>query len=394
MNKSLRWILTAAVLIVLAAVALRAVQQRRATPPPAAPTAAAVELELTDADLATVQRVELQRTLDISGSVKAVRSAVVKAKVAAEVRTIAAREGEAVTRGQVLVQLDTTELDWKLRQAEQTAGAARAQLDIARRALENNRALVTQGFISATALDTAVANEAAANSNLQAALAAVELARKARSDAVLVAPLGGIVSQRLVQPGERVGVDARLLEIVDLSQLELEAAVPPEDVVSLQVGAPATLDVDGLERLVTARVARIAPAAQAGSRAVMVYFAIDGHPALRQGLFARGRVELERRSERAVPASAIRTDQAQPYLLVVEGERIVRREVRPGAAGVAGGVTMRAIGDVLPEGTRVLAGAVGSVREGTPVRLAAVAPAAAPASAPGTSATGAQPVSR
>jgi hypothetical protein len=95
-----------------------------------------------------------------------------------------------------------------------------------------------------------------------------------------------------------------------------------------------------------------------------------------------------------VPASAIRTDQAQPYLLVVEGERIVRREVRPGAAGVAGGVTMRAIGDVLPEGTRVLAGAVGSVREGTPVRLAAVAPAAAPASAPGTSATGAQPVSR
>jgi RND family efflux transporter MFP subunit len=394
MNKSLRWILAAAVLIVLAAVALRAVQQRRAAAPPAAPTAAAVELELTDADLATVQRLELRRTLDISGSVKAVRSAVVKAKVAAEVRSIAAREGEPVKRGQVLVQLDTTELDWKLRQAEQTAGAARAQLDIARRTLENNRALVTQGFISATALDTAVSNEAAAQSNLQAALAAVELARKARSDAVLAAPIDGIVSQRLVQPGERVGVDARLLEIVDLSQLELEAAVPPEDVVSLQIGAPATLDVDGLDRTVTARVARIAPAAQAGSRAVMVYLAIDGHPALRQGLFARGRVELERRNERAVPASAIRTDRAQPYLLVVEGERIVRREVRPGAAGVADGVAMRAIGDALPEGTRVLAGAVGSVREGTPVRLTAVAPATASASAPATPAAGAQPTSR
>jgi RND family efflux transporter MFP subunit len=373
MKRTLPWIVP---LLVIAAVGLlvaRAQQSRGAAPPGALPAAV---LELSDADLVTVQYTELTRSLEVSGSLKAVTSAAVKARVAGEVRSVAVREGETVRRGQLLVEMETTELDWRLRQAEQTASAARAQLDISRRTLQNNRALVAQGFISATALDNSAANEAAAQANLQAALAAVEIARKARADAVLTAPISGIVSQRLVEPGERAGVDARLLEIVDLSRIELEAAVPAEDVGALRIGASAVLRVDGIGEAIAARVARINPSAQPGSRAVMVYVAVDPHPALRQGLFARGRVELERRSVLAVPTSAIRTDQARPYVLVVEGERIVRRFVDPGPIGEAAGRTLREVGATLPEGTRLLAGEVGAVSDGTPVRLTRLAASA------------------
>jgi RND family efflux transporter MFP subunit len=307
--------------------------------------------------------------------------------VAAEVKSLTVREGDAVKRGQVLGQLDTTELDWKLRQAEQTASSTRAQADIAKRTLENNRALVAQGFISPTGLETSVSNDLAAQANLQAAMAAVELARKARGDSSLVSPIAGLVSQRLVQVGERVSVDAKLLEIVDLSRLELEAAIAPEDVVALDIGRPAALQVDGIAQPVTARVARINPSAQVGSRSVMVYLALDPQPALRQGLFAKGRIATAAKTALAVPLSAVRTDQSLPYVLQVVDDKAQLNPVQLGQRGEVDGQPWVEIVLGLSDGARVLAGTAGLVRDGTPVRIVPVAaPAALPALAAASSA--------
>jgi membrane fusion protein, multidrug efflux system len=354
------------------------VQQVQAT---AAPRAAAV-LELAASDLLTVRRADLTRTLEVSGSLVAVNSAFVKARVAAEVKAVSVREGDSVRVGQVLAQLDTTEFDWRLRQAEQQAQAARAQLDIAQRALQNNRSLVSQGFISATALENAVSTEAGAQATLQAAMAGVELARKARADATVSAPIAGQIAQRLVQPGERVPVDARLLEIVDLSRLELQASVPPESAGLLRVGATARLRVDGIDGHVGARVMRINPSAQAGSRSVLAYLELDANPALRQGLFARGSIELERRQALLVPLSAVRTDQAQPYALKLDGKQVAQRPLSLGQRGQAGSDEAVEVLQGLAEGDQVLVGSLGAVRDGAAVRITELRPVAAPADAP------------
>lgn len=391
MKRWLRWTFSLTAVALLAAGGARVITARKAQEalPAAAPKAAA--LALVPDDLVTVRMAELTRTLEVSGSLVAVNSAFVKARVAAEVKSVAVREGDSVRAGQVLMQLDTTEFDWRLRQAEQQAQAARSQLDIAQRALQNNRALVSQGFISATVLDNAVSTEAGAQATLQAALAGVELARKARSDATVNAPIGGLIAQRLVQPGERVPVDAKLLEIVDLSRLELQASVAPEDAGLLQVGATGRLKVDGIEDEVLARVVRINPSAQPGSRSVIAYLELQPHPALRQGLFARGRIELERRRALLLPQSALRSDQAEPYVLKLDGTRVVQRVLGTGMRGQSGSVEAVEVLRGLSDGDRVLAGSVGSVRDGTAVRLpeetleAAVAtqPAVAPPDAGG-----------
>ncbi len=375
MKRHLKWIIPLLVVLLIGALVARALLARKAEQAAAAPSArSTLALDLAPSDVVVARTVALGRTLEVSGGLKAVNSALVKAKVAAELRTLTVREGDRVKAGQVLGQLDTTELDWRLRQAEQTASSARAQLDIAKRTLENNRALVAQGFISPTGLETSVSNEAAAQANHLAAMAAVELARKARADGTLVAPISGLVSQRLAQPGERVAVDARIVEIVDLSRLELEAAVAPEDVVALALGQTAALQVDGLIEPVNARVARINPSAQSGSRSVLVYLAIDANPALRQGLFARGRVAVSQSQVLAVPLAAVRTDLSQPYVLQVQDGKAVLKTVTLGARGDVGGQPWVAIAGGLSEGATVLTGTAGSVRDGTPVRL--VGPAA------------------
>jgi RND family efflux transporter MFP subunit len=364
-----RWALALMLLALTAAGAVRLLGAHRAAPAAAAPAKAPAALELAATDLLPVQRGELSVALEISGTLVAVNSAFVKARVAAEVKSVAVREGDAVRAGQVLAQLDTAEFDWKLRQAEQQAQAARAQLEIAQRALQNNRSLVTQGFISATALENAVSTEAGAQATLQAALAAVELARKARADATVTAPIAGFVAQRLVQPGERVPVDARLLEIVDLSRMELQASVPPEDAGLLRVGAPARLAVDGIAAGVGARVVRINPSAQPGSRSVIAYLALEPDPALRQGLFARGSIELERRQALLLPTGAVRNDQARPYALRLEGEQLRQRPLKLGQRGRAAAEEAVEVLDGLNEGDRVLAGHVGLLRDGAAVRV-------------------------
>jgi len=376
MTRSVKFVLAVLVIGALA-LGLRLVQGRRSdattAPPGAAASAPVVALDLRAGDLVLAQVADLSRTQALSGSVRAVSTAVVKAKVAGELRHLGPREGDSVRAGQVVGDIDATEFELRVKQAAQQAEAARAQVDIARRQLDNNRALVAQGFISATALDTSVANHAAAQASLQAALAAADLARKAQADTVLQSPISGTVSQRLAQPGERVAVDARVLEVLDLGRLELEAALPAADAGLLRPGATAELNVEGLPDPVSAQVVRLNPATQAGTRAVLVYLRLQPAPGLRVGLFAHGTVALEQRRVLSLPLSAVRLDDALPYVVVLDGSALRRRTVKTGARGLVDRVESVEITDGLRDGERVLRGSLGTVRDGTPARLVAAA---------------------
>ena len=385
MKRWLKWLIPVLAVLLIAAFVARSVKARKTEQAAlSAALATPAVLELNATDLVVARQQDMQRTLAVSGGLKAVNSAFVKAKVAAEVKSLTVREGDSVKAGQVIGALDTTEYDLRLRQAEQTALAAKTQVDIAQRTLANNRALVAQGFISATGLETSISMEASAQASYLASAAAVSLARKTKADARLVSPIGGIVSQRLVQPGERVAIDAKLVEVVDLSRMELEAAMAPEDVVNVRVGQIARLEVDGRAQPLAARVSRINPSTQAGTRSVMVYLATDPSTdtasGLRQGLFARGTIALERQSALLVPASAVRIDQARPYVLAVVDGKVAQRSVTLGARGEISvdGRTEAAVellADALTPGTTLLRGSVGQVRDGTPVKLPAAADA-------------------
>jgi RND family efflux transporter MFP subunit len=372
----LKWLLLAALAVALALGVIRAINKRNATQAEAQAAAQALQkaavFRLSPSDVVTLQSQRLSQTVGISGSIKAVQSAVIKAKTPGEISGLSKREGESVTEGEILARIDSTEAKARVRQAEQQAAAAKAQLDIAQRTQDNNQSLVQKGFISATALETATANLAAARANHQAALAALDIARKSLGDTTLRSPLAGQISARLVQNGERVGIDARVLEVLDLSAFELEAAITPADAAAIQPGQKAQLTVEGLQAPVNAEVSRINPNVQAGSRSVLVYLRVPATSGMRQGLFARGQVLTGELEGLALPMSSVRNDKPQPYVQLVREARVIHIPVSLSRQGVMNGEPMLLIGAEstdLKAGDAVLRATAGAIREGTEVAL-------------------------
>ena len=354
---------------------------KRATQSSSLKTNGPVSIELSDGDIAIAQKMTMSQGLPVSGTLKAVRSAMVKARVAGELVLLEVREGDAVKIGQIVARVDNTEYLARQNQNKQQAEAARAQVEVAQRQFDNNNALVNQGFISRTALDTSISNLNGAKASYQAALATLDVATKALDDSVLKAPLNGFVSQRFAQPGERVAPEARIIEIVDLSQLELEATLTSAQAMNVKLGQIAKLNVEGTHEEVSAKVLRINPSTQTGSRSVLIYLGLQSHPMLRQGVFVQGSLGTQKVQAIVVPLESVRSDKTKPYVQAIRDDKVMHIQVELGAKGEANGQAVMALKEI-EEGALLLAPSAGAVRDGTLVTRAPKIP---------TTTTGAKP---
>ena len=390
-------IVIALVVIALAGGIWRALSAKRAQQ--AAATVAAQiqgQIEFSQNDVFTAEIREITQGLAVSGTVKALNYAVIKARVAGELKEITVREGDSVKAGQVLARIDPVEYQRRFEQAQEQASAAKSQMEIAQRQWDTNKALVDQGFISKTALDNSLASFQGAVASHKAAIAGADVARKSLDDSVLRAPFSGVIAVRSAQLGERVGIDAKVLELVDLRQLEVEAPLSPSDSLDVKMGQTAQLQIEDRAELVTAHVTRMSPSAQAGSRSVLVYLTLDQPAGLRHGLFAKGTLGLVKSKVLAVPLTSVRTDHPSPYVQVVEkvGEvtQVRHQTVEMGIRGnEASGKDPQEWVAVkgLAAGSLVLKGQVGAMREGMVVRFTTTNTTATPATAVATPASSA-----
>lgn len=272
-------------------------------------------IELLTSDLIVVTSQALVRGLVFTGSVRALNQATVRAKVSGDIDKVYVREGMSVRQGQVLAHMNTLEAH---AHAEQNI----ASLEIAQRNYANNKRLFDQGFISATAFESAV-------SNLKAAQAAVSLTRKGVNDTVIRAPIAGQIAERNIEPGEKIAADTKLFVIIDPTRLEIEAHIPAEQMSTIAVGQMVRLQIADLP--MTGKVVRINPATAAGSRAVSVYIAMNEVGAVRAGMFAQGEIVLDKRDAALViPLSAVLTHQTQTSVVRVEQGALIYQPVTLG----------------------------------------------------------------
>jgi RND family efflux transporter MFP subunit len=333
---------------------------------------APVVLQFAAGDLAFVAAKPLARWLPVSGTLQPVRQAIVKAKVAGDIRQITIREGETVQAGQMLVRIDTTDLDSKLIDRVGALESAKAQLALAEKTRAMNVRLMNDKFISQNAFDSAESSFSVAQGSVKSMEAQVQLARNALKDAVATAPLAGIVAKRHVQPGEKVAIEAPLVTIVDLKDLEVQAMVPAIDVPELKLGMPVEFAVDGYgERRFTGRVERINPSTEPGTRALIVYVGLPNSDAvLRSGMFATGRIALASSAPvPTLPATAVRMEAGQSYVWVIDNGKLSRRVVSLGRRDDANGIVE--VKSTLAPGLPVLAARFDNLKDGAPALVKA-----------------------
>jgi membrane fusion protein (multidrug efflux system) len=371
MKRAIRYALIG--VVILATVGgFAAVRSKRAGQKPAAAQPVA---EFLQNDLYIVEPGTLEQSLPLTGSLAPLNEATVKAKVAGELVAVTVREGESVKQGQVLARIDLTEVGARVAAREADVAAAKALLVWTEKNRNQQKALLEKSFISQNAFDNVQSNYEVAAAKLRAAEAELVLARKSQGDAVLVAPFSGIVSLRHAQPGERVALDAKVVSIVDLSRLQLEASVPPSAIGQVRVGQTMNFRVEGFgEREFAGRIERINPSATAGSRSISVYAVIDNSEGLlRGGMFAQGALTLSRIDNAlAAPASAVREEIGQTFVYAIEGGVIRRKNVKVGAPGADGRVQVL---EGLAAGDRIVRVNLGSLREGVAARLSGPSPA-------------------
>ena len=366
--------IAAVVLVVLAASAIALRGRQTAADAAAAAKPAGPVAEFLQDDLYIVEPRSLEQTLPLTGSLAPLTEATVRAKVAGELVAVTVREGESVKQGQVLAKIDLTEVQARVAARQADVEATKAQLVWAEKNRGQQKALLDKSFISQSAFDNIQSNFDVAAAKLRSADAELVMVQKQLGDAVLVAPFSGIVSQRLAQPGERVALDAKVLSIVDLSRLQLEASVPPVAIGQVKIGQALNFRVEGFgEREFAGRIERINPSALAGSRSISVYAVIDNSEGLlRGGMFAQGALTLSRvEGALAVPASAVREEIGQTFVYAIEEGLIKRKNVKVGAPDAAGRVQVR---DGLAAGDRIVRVNLGSLKDGVAARLSGPQP--------------------
>lgn len=359
------WWWAGVAVVALAGAVTAALVSRAATQKKAEEDAKAqVTLEFAAREVVRPALAAMPMRIEFSGPLVAPSTAIVRAKAPGTLVSLAVAEGSRVRAGQSLGSIDLADLASRVAERQAMVESARAQLAQAERTHGSNQRLADQDYISPNALEGSRAALQAAKAALDAAQAQLATSRVGLRDAALVAPISGLVSKRHVVPGEKLSAEQPVLTLVDLARLELAGSVATHEVSVLQPGMTVALRIEGVEQPASGTVARIAPAAEAGTRSIGV--AVDvANPKeqYRAGQYAVARVELADTQQRlTLPTAAVTQTAGQDQVWVIDQGRLARRAITTGRRDEARGLVEVLAG--LDAQALVLAARFDNLREG------------------------------
>lgn len=322
-------------------------------------------------NIAVVKAQEIRSGPAVSGNITPEEQASVRAEVGGAVLQTMVEQGRPVSKGQVLARIDDAALRETELAARSAVTTAQNTVDVQKRQVERNEALLKAGAIAERDIELARNQYSAAAAQLANAQAQLVNAQKQLGKATVTAPFNGIVSGRQVSAGDIVQPGAALFTIVNPATMRLEASVPANELSQVRIGVPVDFAVNGYpNRHFTGRITNINPVADPTTRQVRIIASIPNEGnVLVGGLFADGHVSSEVRNAPVIPVAAVDERGLRPFVMRIKNGIVQKAEVE---LGIRDGATETVeVRSGLAPGDTILLGAARGISEKTPVKVSA-----------------------
>ena len=295
----------------------------------AADDGAPVADPVIEVPLATVEQRPAPEMLTLTGTVVADDTSDVASSVPGKVVRVLVDRGQRVKLGEALVQLDAQSATLSATGVRAQLAAAKAQDQMAQEECKRAQALLDKGAITRSQYDREMTGCTAAQQNVEATKAQLNLIGKSIADGVVRAPFAGVISDRWVSPGEWVGPGLRLVSLVDDDPLTVELSVPERWVPRMTIGqAVAVSAIAYPEQKFAATVVRLGAEIGRQTRALTVEAELAPGSSLKPGMFAEAQVTLGDTPMAVVPKSSlVKRGSTWRLFVVVKGhleERVVQ----------------------------------------------------------------------
>ncbi len=266
----------------------------------------------------------------VPASIEAKQTTIISSRLLARITAIAVRAGDQVEEGQLLLELEKTDLLARAEQAREQVHAVAARLEEAQRNLARAEELHQRGLIASANRDAARADATALEADLASARQALEEAETAVGYAEIHSPIAGRVVDRFAEPGDTAQPGAKLLSLYNPFSLRVEARVREQLALALESGQDLQVEVPALDEVLTARIEEIVPAADPGSRTFLVKAILPASGRLLPGMYARLRVPAGERKQLLIPADRVARVGQLDVVWVAQDGRVLRRFVKLG----------------------------------------------------------------
>lgn len=302
---------------------------------PSETTPIAMKLDGRPTDV--VHEIEKDYIEEAVGTLKAASRSVISSKILATIQEIKVSAGDFVKEGDLLVTLNTRELDARLKQAGESLAANQAASLDAKSDFDRNSRLLKQNAISKREYEESDRKLKVAQANERRAEEAVNEATALLSYSKIQAPKAGRIVDRTAEPGDMAQPGQPILTLYDSESLRLETPVLEHLAVKLEVGQELNVHVDSVDKDFSATIDEIVPQADAASRSFLVKASLPRGQNLFEGMYGRLQIPAGSRRHLCLATDAIRRiGQLEFVDVVLDDNTLQRRLIKTGRLGMPG----------------------------------------------------------